>query len=302
MQIYSKLNTSVKKYSKNIFNIEYSQRMGLSDQEIIAKRIRLILDSKNLLDKDVAGKIEISPQNFSNYLNGQRNITAKFLEKVSQGIGVPFETLRSGKDLSVYLRNDKTAYVDGGRELADSEFNGAEEFHRLDEEGVAFTANGMEFRKLSNGRFEITAPLVEQDAHAGYLAGYKDREYIEELPKHTFTTDKVHQGVYRSFTVRGDSMCDGSRDSICEGDIVDGRRVHRDLWKSKLHIHNYPDFVIVHHDGVVVKRIVDHDVTNGIIYCKSLNPDKSLFPDPYYRLSEVYELYNIISQEVKRKR
>ena len=97
-------------------------------------------------------------------------------------------------------------------------------------------------------------------------------------------------------------MDDGSRESICEGDIVDARRLPSHFWEHKLHYHEYPDFVIVHQDGVVIKRIVDHDVKKGILYCKSLNPNKELYPDSFYRLSEVYELYNIVSLQQKRRR
>ncbi|MCK8490434.1 MULTISPECIES: hypothetical protein [Spirosoma] len=95
-------------------------------------------------------------------------------------------------------------------------------------------------------------------------------------------------------------MDNDRKDAISAGDIVIGRNVARHLWKSKLHIHRFPDFVIVHQDGIVIKRIVRHDVENGIIDCVSLNEDKKFYPDYSMKLSEVYELYNIVKQEKSR--
>lgn len=66
-------------------------------------RVRSILDGRGLVDREVAELIGITPQNFSNYLTGQRTVTDKFLVKVSQAIGVPFDTLRYGNEIEKYV-------------------------------------------------------------------------------------------------------------------------------------------------------------------------------------------------------
>lgn len=170
----------------------------------------------------------------------------------------------------------------------------------IDEDDVSKNARGTEFRELDNGMLLMTIPLVPEYAYAGYLNGWKDAEFIEELPKHSIVVDKRHSGKYRAFAVRGDSMDNDRKDAISVGDIVTGRNVDKKLWESKLHFHKYPDFVIVHQDGIVIKRIVRHDVENGIIDCTSLNEDKKFYPDFSIKLSEVYELYNIVKQEKQR--
>lgn len=86
-------------------------------------------------------------------------------------------------------------------------------------------------------------------------------------------------------------MDDGSRDSICDKDIVLAREIQRHLWLNKLHIRDWY-FVIVHRtDGVSIKQITEHDVEHGIITCHSLN---NMFHDYQVRLDEVAELYNVI--------
>ena len=50
-------------------------------------------------------------------------------------------------------------------------------------------------------------------------------------------------------------------------------------------------FVIVHKEGVLIKRIVEHNVENGTITVHSLNP---IYPDKVISLAEVYQIFNVI--------
>ena len=56
-------------------------------------------------------------------------------------------------------------------------------------------------------------PFVNQYAYAGYLAGYQDQEYIDQLPTVLFDVDHDPKGNYLAFEVKGDSMNDGSDES-----------------------------------------------------------------------------------------
>lgn len=141
-------------------------------------------------------------------------------------------------------------------------------------------------------------PLVNQYAYAGYLDGFGDTEYLHELPKIPFESDREHKGDYICFEMKGDSMDDGSVDSYLEGDILLCRNVRQDYWKSKLHINKW-DFVIVHKErGIVVKRIVNHDVENGKITLHSLN---DYYQDYEVDLSEVAQIFNVVDFK-RRKR
>lgn len=156
--------------------------------------------------------------------------------------------------------------------------------------------NGTEFRYLGEEKYLMVTPLVDQFAYAGYTMGWSDHEYIEELPRHAIVVDRLHFGIYRSFIAKGDSMDNGKRGSIADGDILTGRRIDKRHWRNKLHLHKYQDYVIHTVDGIMVKRIKAHDVNAGIITYESLNPDKKLYPDAELSLSEVVELYNIVAK------
>lgn len=145
----------------------------------------------------------------------------------------------------------------------------------------------------------LNVPLVNQYAYAGYLCGYADKEYMESLPSIPFITDQEGHGSYVAFEVRGDSMNDGTEDSYLEGDRLLCREIQRHLWaSSKLHIRKW-DFVIVHTEGVLVKRITDHDVERGILTIHSLN---SMYPDRQIPLNEVYQIFNVIELQRPRRR
>lgn len=137
----------------------------------------------------------------------------------------------------------------------------------------------------------VQVPLVPIRAKAGYLVGYGDDVYIQTLPTVPVITDRTFHGKYRCFEVEGDSMDDGTRNAICDRDVILGREVGRQLWTCKLHYKDWL-FVIVHREGILIKQIVDHKVNEGIIICHSLNP---LYGEDFeVRLDEVSELYNVI--------
>lgn len=137
----------------------------------------------------------------------------------------------------------------------------------------------------------MNVPLVHLRAQCGYLNGYGDQEYIDTLPTLPVIVDRTYHGNYRLFEAEGDSMDDGSRSSICDGDIVLGREVKRDLWQYRLHINDWY-FIIIHRtEGISIKKIISHDVEHGIITCHSLN---DMFRDYQLHLDEIAELYNLI--------
>lgn len=137
----------------------------------------------------------------------------------------------------------------------------------------------------------VKVPLIPIRAKTGYLVGYGDDAYIQTLPTVPVLTDRTFHGKYRCFEVEGDSMDDGSRNAICDRDVILGREVSRQLWTSKLHYKDWL-FVIVHQDGILIKQIVAHDVEKGVITCHSLN---SLYGEDFeVKLDEVAELYNVI--------
>lgn len=91
-------------------------------------------------------------------------------------------------------------------------------------------------------------------------------------------------------------MDNGTKESLEEGEILICREVTKDLWQYKLHLHKW-NFVIVHQtEGIVVKRITEHDVEKGLITIHSLNP---FYPDRVLELKDISQIFNVV--QIHRK-
>lgn len=125
--------------------------------------------------------------------------------------------------------------------------------------------------KLSGGRSEI--PFVPVKAAAGYLAGYGDPEFIDEL--NTFTLPMMSGGNYRAFEIVGDSMLPTPSGSVIVGEKVD------DLEHLK---NNAACIVISRNEGIVYKRVAKNTRTKNKLTLVSDNP--------------VFQPYTISSEDV----
>jgi transcriptional regulator with XRE-family HTH domain len=96
--------------------------------------------------------------------------------------------------------------------------------------------------KMMSGPSEI--PFVPVKAAAGYLAGYADPEFIDEL--NTFTLPMLTGNNYRAFEIIGDSML-----PTPSGSVIVGEKVN-DLEEVK---NNTPCIVVSRNEGIVYKRI-----------------------------------------------
>jgi transcriptional regulator with XRE-family HTH domain len=86
--------------------------------------------------------------------------------------------------------------------------------------------------------------LVSQKASAGYLAGFQDTEFIQELPKISLPV-LPRNATYRAFEIQGDSMLPVQPGSLVFGEYAE------DLFSVK----NGKLYVLVLKDGIVFKRV-----------------------------------------------
>lgn len=98
-------------------------------------------------------------------------------------------------------------------------------------------------QKMAAGTNEIQ--LVPVKAAAGYLAGYADPEFLDEL--NTFTLPMLAPGSYRAFEIVGDSMLPTPSGSVIVGEKVD------DVEEVKS---NNTYIVISRNEGIVYKRVL----------------------------------------------
>jgi transcriptional regulator with XRE-family HTH domain len=113
--------------------------------------------------------------------------------------------------------------------------------------------------KLSAASQDIQ--FVPVKAAAGYLAGYADPEFIDEL--NTFTLPMLAPGHYRAFEIVGDSMLPTPSGSVIVGEKVD------DVEDVKA---NNTYIVVSRSGGIVYKRIMKNNRVKDKITLVSDNP------------------------------
>lgn len=165
------------------------------------------------------------------------------------------------------------------------------------EKNVVLNSFGNTYEELQNGKFLLNAPLVPIKAQAGYLSSFGDEDYIENLTHVNFIVDRIGQGRYVAFEITNDSMNDGSINSIPSGSLVLCREVQQIHWTSKLNFRKFPNWIIIHKDGIICKEIIAHDFEKGKIKCHSLNSSPE-YKDFELSLTDVYQLFNIVKKQI----
>lgn len=114
-------------------------------------------------------------------------------------------------------------------------------------------------QKLATGTNEIQ--FVPVKAAAGYLAGYGDPEFIDEL--NTFTLPMLAPGTYRAFEIVGDSMAPTPSGSVIVGEKVDDVE---DIKTNNTYI------VVSRNEGIVYKRVMKNNRAKNKFTLISDNP------------------------------
>ena len=114
-------------------------------------------------------------------------------------------------------------------------------------------------QKLASGSNEIQ--LVPVKAAAGYLAGYADPEFLDEL--NTFTLPMLAPGNYRAFEIIGDSMLPTASGSVIVGEKVENLD---DVKNNQTYI------VISRNEGIVYKRVMKNPKAKAKLTLLSDNP------------------------------
>jgi transcriptional regulator with XRE-family HTH domain len=128
-------------------------------------------------------------------------------------------------------------------------------------------------RKLKIAAQSVNIQFVPVKAAAGYLAGYADPDFVDEL--NTFTLPMLAPGQYRAFEIIGDSMLPTPSGSVIVGEKVD---TIEDIKNSNSYI------VLSKSEGIVYKRIMRNNRIKNKLTLVSDNP--------------IYEPYNVSEEDV----
>lgn len=152
--------------------------------------------------------------------------------------------------------------------------------------------------KSKNGTEEVS-PVAEQNymmveyvdlsASAGMLGGDFSADAVDKLPDthKRLVPREYREGSYLVVRVNGDSMDDGTKRSLSDGDEILVR-----LWtdgmdtlpiRSKL-------FVLTTRSGHIVKQITKIDHNKKVITCHSFNP---LYPDQVVDFNDLIQIFTV---------
>ena len=143
--------------------------------------------------------------------------------------------------------------------------------------------------KLAGGRPDI--PFVPMKAAAGYLNGYADPEYIDEL--NTFTLPMLSGGNYRAFEIVGDSMLPTPSGSIIVGEKVDSIE---DVKNSNTYV------IVSKSEGIVYKRIEKNNRSKNRLTLVSDNPAYHPYNISEEDVLEMWQASVVISRAASQQR
>lgn len=128
-------------------------------------------------------------------------------------------------------------------------------------------------------------------AAAGYLAGYADPEFIDEL--NTFTLPMLAPGQYRAFEIVGDSMLPTPSGSVIVGERIEDMEEVRS---------NQAYIVVSRSNGIVYKRINRNSRVKNKVMLVSDNPSYEPYPINTEDIIEVWKAQMIITKATAQQR
>ncbi|SFZ95072.1 Transcriptional regulator, contains XRE-family HTH domain [Flaviramulus basaltis] len=216
--------------------------------KLISKNIKHLRKLKNLTQEVLANKLRVKRSKIGSYEEGRSAPTIEFLINLSDYFKIPIDIL---------LRNDLTKSEDSS-------------FIEIGNQRVLFPI-------LVDSENENLIEIVPIKASAGYLSGYDDPEYIEQLQR--IKLPFLPTGKHRAFPIKGDSML-----PMKDGSFVIGRFV-----EDRSEIKTGSTYVLVTlNDGMVYKRVLNNIAFNDSLLLMS---DNKKYNDYSVPINEVLELW-----------
>jgi transcriptional regulator with XRE-family HTH domain len=214
----------------------------------IATNIKHLRKLKKLSQERLAEELNVTRSRIGSYEENRSAPTIEFLIAFSDYYKTPIDIL---------LRNDLTKTKDFS-------------FIQLKNQRILFPIT-------VDDDNENLIEVVPTKASAGYLAGYDDPEYIEQLQK--IKLPFLPTGKHRAFPIKGDSML-----PMKDGSFVIGRFV-----EDRSEIKSGRTYVLVTlNDGMVYKRVNNTiDLNNSLL----LMSDNKTYNDYRIPIDEVLEIW-----------
>lgn len=214
----------------------------------LSKNIKHLRALKKLTQESLAEELSVTRSRISSYEENRSSPTIDFLIDFSKYFGIPID---------IIIKNDLTKATDVS-------------FIEVGNKRVLFPIS-------VDHDNENLIEVVPAKASAGYLLGYDDPEYIEQLEK--IKLPFLPKGKHRAFPIKGDSMLPMKDGSYLVAEFVE------DIKNAKSG-HSY--IVVTKDDGMTYKRIYNQVAENQSFLLKPDNPTYQSYQVP---VSEVLELW-----------
>ncbi|MDG1805179.1 LexA family transcriptional regulator [Flavicella sp.] len=215
----------------------------------IAKNIRHLRKIKTLTQEQLSEELGITRSKVGSYEEGRSDPPIDMLVKFSNYFKLPIDVL---------IKNDLTYAADTS-------------FIEIGNQRVLFPIT-------VDADNEDLIEVVPVKASAGYLLGYNDPEYIEQLDK--IKLPFLPTGKHRAFPIKGDSMLP----------MKDGSYVVAQYLEDIRDVKNGTSYIIVTlNDGMTYKRVYDKIEENGTLLLAPDNKNYSPYEVPLNEILEVWE-------------
>lgn len=151
----------------------------------------------------------------------------------------------------------------------------------------------------SGSRIIQRLPIIPIEAKAGIGKGFLyDRDssqdpddIYDEFDSMEVFLEREVSDRYKLFRVKGDSMDDDTKRTLCNGDVLLCREVYPEDWKYGLINTKFPNVIIViEEEGILIKQLIKHSKKNETISLHSLN---STYKDLTIDLKKVRAFYYV---------
>lgn len=209
----------------------------------LGKNLRFLRKQKGLTQADISDKLDIKRTMISAYEEGRSEPKLAGLNTIASIFGISVDELLN----------------------CDIEASGKKATYKQEVKILTIAVDKDDNENIT---------MIGQKASAGYLNGFSDPEFIEQLPQfHLPSLSK--NSTYRAFEINGDSML-----PLVSGTVVIGAYVEQlmDIKNGKTYV------LVTASEGVVYKRVFNYLEENGKLFLSSDN--------------EIYKPYEIAGSEV----
>jgi transcriptional regulator with XRE-family HTH domain len=226
---------------------------------LVSDNIKFLRKNDHLTQEQLAEKIGIKRSLLGAYEEGRADPRLNNLLKISEIFKVSVDTLIS-EDVSGF----ESAFGNVFNQKPKSKVLAI----TVDEEGEEYI------------------DLIPQKASAGYLNGYADPEYLEDMPKFKLPF-LPKNGTYRAFEISGDSML-----PLLPGTVIICKYLESasDIREGK------PYILLTSSEGIVFKRVCMDDSKENIFELVSDNKFYQSYEVKTQDIMEVWEAVMFISQ------